>query len=117
MRIVFQYLVAVILFLIAGVLEVSGDAKIRQGFGDRRWIPCLVGAASLVIYGLFVNAAIALKLIDWTFSRQLGVYVAIFALVSSLFGYLFFGERLGNLHLLGLSIVVIGGIVISISNR
>jgi drug/metabolite transporter (DMT)-like permease len=115
MRIVFQYLFTLALFLIAGFLEVSGDAKIREGFVDRRWILCLVGAGSLIVYGLFVNTAIALKLINWGFSKQLGVYVSIFALMSSLYGYFSFGERLGNLHLLGLSVVVVGGIIISLS--
>ena len=117
MRIIFQYVFTLLLFVIAGVLEVSGDAKIRQGFVDRRLNPCLVGAASLVVYGLFVNAAIAFRLIDWEFSKQLGVYVAIFALTSSLYGYFLLGERLENLHWLGLSLVVVGGIIIGLSKN
>src|SRR5262245_12627924 len=117
MRIVFQYLFMLALFLVAGILEVSGDAKIREGFIHRRWIPCLVGAGSLIVYGLFVNAAIALRLIDWQCAKHVGVYVAIFALVSSVYGYFWLSERLGTLHLLGLSIVVAGGVIISFSTN
>lgn len=116
-RVAFQQLFTIILFVIAGIFEVRGDAKIRQGFDSRRWTPCLIGAAALVVYGLFVNLAIALKLIDWKFSKQLGVYVAIFAAVSSLYGWNFLNEKIGNLHWLGLSIVIIGGIMIGLSKN
>src|SRR5215467_1721178 len=97
-RIALQHLFTIILLVIAGILEVFGDAKIRQAFDSRRWYPCLLGAASLVIYGLFVNLAIALKLINWGFSKQLGFYVAIFAAVSSIYGWGHLNENVGRLH-------------------
>jgi small multidrug resistance family-3 protein len=116
-RLVLQHLIAILLFVVAAFLEVHGDAKIRGGIDSWRLTSCLIGAISLVIYGLFVNLAIAFKLIDWKFSKQLGVYVAIFAVVTSVYGVRRLNEHIGTLHWIGLSIVMAGGIVIALSKN
>jgi len=116
-RMVLQHLVAIVLFVVAGLLEVHGDAKIREGIGSWRWVPAVSGAMALVIYGLFVNLAIAFKLIDWKFSKQLGVYVAIFAAVTSVYGVRRLNEHIEMLHWIGLSMVIVGGVVIAFSRN
>ena len=47
----------------------------------------VVGAVLLGLYGLLVN------MVPWDFSRLLGVYVAVFAVVSILAGKLFSANR------------------------
>jgi len=57
-------------------------------------------------YGLLVNT------VKWDFSKLLGVYVAVFALVSVLFGLFVFGESVPKSTWMGLLIIIIGGLVI-----
>ena len=61
-----------LLFLVVAIfLEVCGDAAIRLGLrGPRGWF--FVGAVLLVSYGCVVS------LPSWTFSRTMGVYIALF---------------------------------------
>ena len=51
------------------------------------WAYVLLGCVMLGAYGIVVN------LVKWDFSKLLGVYVAVFATVSVLFGHFFFGEN------------------------
>jgi multidrug transporter EmrE-like cation transporter len=48
----------------------------------------------------------------WGFSKLLGVYVVVFALVGTLFGKFVFGESVPWSTCLGLAIIMIGGLVI-----
>ena len=57
-------------------------------------------------YGLMVNT------LKWDFSRLLGVYVAVFAVVSVLCGRVVFGEDVLASTWVGLGIVVAGALVI-----
>jgi small multidrug resistance family-3 protein len=57
-------------------------------------------------YGLVVNS------LQWDFSRLLGVYVAVFAVVSVLCGRFVFGEDVPVSTWIGLSIIGAGGLVI-----
>jgi small multidrug resistance family-3 protein len=57
-------------------------------------------------YGLLVNT------VRWDFSRLLGVYVAVFALVSVMCGRFVFGESVPNSTWVGLAVIVAGGLVI-----
>jgi small multidrug resistance family-3 protein len=50
--------------------------------------------------------------IPWDFSKLLGVYVAIFAVVSVLAGRFVFHESVPTTTWLGLGIIVLGGLVI-----
>ena len=93
-------------FLGSALLEVGGDALMRQGLKGGGWRYLLLGAASLAAYGILVNS------LNWDFSRLLGVYVAAFALLSLLAGRFYFGEVQPLSTWLGLGLIVLGGLVI-----
>jgi len=97
-----------IVFIAAAVLEVGGDAVIRKGLhGKTAWCIAL-GFLMLGCYGVVVNT------VRWDFSRLLGVYVAVFAVVSVLAGRFLFKETIPLSTWLGLAIIVTGGAVIQI---
>ena len=79
-------LIPLAIFVAAALLEVGGDAVVRQGLRGQRWLMVLAGCSILAIYGLVVN------LVKWDFARLLGVYVAVFAVVSVLTGRFLFKE-------------------------
>lgn len=93
-------------FVAAAVLEVGGDAVIRKGLrGSLLWL-ILGGFLMLGCYGVVVNT------VKWDFSRLLGVYVAVFAVVSVLAGRFVFKEVVPVSTWVGLAIIVAGGAVI-----
>jgi len=71
----------------------------------------LVGCIMLGFYGIVVNT------VKWDFSKLLGVYISIFALVSILFGKFLFKENIGNSTWIGLVIIIIGGMVIQFGEK
>ena len=96
-----------LILIAAAVLEVGGDAVVRLGL--RAGSPAIIFAGCLAVgcYGLVVN------LIKWDFARLLGVYVAVFAMVSVLTGRFLFKEDIPISTWLGLAIIVAGkGVVI-----
>ena len=93
-------------FVAAAILEVGGDAVIRSGLRGRGVAIVAVGCAMLAGYGLTVN------MLRWDFSHLLGVYVAVFAVVSVLCGRFVFGEDIPISTWLGLSLIVAGGLAI-----
>jgi len=93
-------------FVAAAVLEVGGDALIRKGLRGSGWAFIVAGCVVLALYGLMVNT------VKWDFSKLLGVYVAVFAVVSVLCGLLAFKETVPISTWLGLGIIVAGGLVI-----
>ena len=96
----------VIVYLaLAAVLEVSGDYLMRLGLGGRRW-GLIAGALALAGYGLLVNQP------AWGFGRTLGLYIAIFFVVSQIIAFLAVGERPSPSLWLGGALVVAGGLVI-----
>ena len=95
-------MIAWMIFLAAAVLEVGGDAIVRKGMRGGG----LAFMAMLGTYGVVVNT------IPWDFSKLLGVYVAIFAVVSVLAGRFVFHESVPTTTWLGLGIIVLGGLVI-----
>ncbi len=98
--------IAWIIFIAAAVLEVGGDAVIRKGLrGSVVWF-IVTGFLMLGCYGVVVNT------VKWDFSKLLGVYVAVFAVVSILAGRFLFKETIPLTTWLGLVIIVIGGTVI-----
>jgi drug/metabolite transporter superfamily protein YnfA len=101
-----HYLIAGLVFLAAAGLEVGGDALVRKGLrgGGAAWI--LIGCLALGLYGIVVNT------VPWDFSRLLGVYVAVFAVVSVLTGMFGFGEQIPPATWIGLGLIVAGGLVI-----
>jgi small multidrug resistance family-3 protein len=98
--------IAWLIFLAAAALEVGGDAVVRTGLRSHRNLLILMGMLTLGLYGLVVNT------VRWDFSKLLGVYVAVFALVSVLTGRFFFKEAIPPSTWLGLAIIVVGGLVI-----
>ncbi len=95
-----------LIFLVAAILEVAGDAVIRKGLrGGAIWFVVL-GFLMLGCYGVTVN------MVKWDFSRLLGVYVALFALVSVLTGRFVFKESIPLTTWVGLAIIIVGGVVI-----
>ncbi len=95
-----------LLFVLAALLEVGGDALIRKGIRGSGWAMIAAGCATLAFYGVVVN------LVQWDFSKLLGVYVAFFATISVLGGLLLFRETVPTSTWLGLAFIVVGGLVI-----
>ena len=100
-----------IVFLGAAVLEVGGDATIRTGLRAGRLAPIVAGCAMLAAYGLMVNR------VSWDFSRVFGTYVAVFALVSVLFGRFVFQETVPLSTWVGIAIICAGGAVVQFGAR
>ena len=93
-------------FVAAAVLEVGGDALIRKGMRGSGIPLILLGCLVLTCYGVVVN------LVKWDFSKLLGVYVAVFAVVSVLTGLLIFKENVPPSTWIGLAVIVGGGCII-----
>ena len=104
-------LLAWLIFVVAALLEVGGDAAIRRGLRGGGLLFIIAGFVVLGCYGLVVNSAKS-----WDFSKLLGVYVAFFALVSILCGRYIFKESIPASTWIGLSLIVIGGLVIQFGN-
>ncbi|MDE2060026.1 MAG: hypothetical protein KGL31_06955 [candidate division NC10 bacterium] len=98
--------VAWLTFVVAAALEVGGDAAIRTGLRGSGLALIAAGFTVLGCYGVIVN------LVQWDFSRLLGVYVGVFAMLSVLCGRFVFGESIPLSTWLGLAIIVAGGLVI-----
>jgi small multidrug resistance family-3 protein len=90
----------------AAVLEVGGDALIRKGMRDSGIPAILLGCLVVSCYGVVVN------LVRWDFSKLLGVYVAVFAVVSVLTGLIIFRENVPLSTWIGLAVIVCGGCII-----
>src|SRR5262245_25331968 len=93
--------------LLAAVLEIGGDAAMRYGLlrSARSWL--LVGSMMLVAYGFAVNTNSSVD-----FGRLMGLYIALFFLVSQLVGWIGFGERPSAALIVGGTLIVAGGLVI-----
>ncbi len=94
------------MFIGAAILEVGGDAVVRKGLRGSGLIVILSGFVMLGCYGIVVN------MVKWDFSKLLGVYVAIFALVSTLFGKVIFKEAIPASTWTGLAVIVCGALII-----
>ncbi len=93
--------------IVAAGLEIGGDAAIRAGLirSSARWL--LLGAILLVTYGFVVNTS---RSID--FGKLLGVYIAVFFVVSQLVSLLVFNERPSPSLIFGGALIVLGGLII-----
>src|SRR3954467_14774232 len=82
--------VAVLVLVVAAVLEAGGDAVVRTGLhatGSLRRAGLLcAGGAVLFAYGVVVNAP------AWDFGRLLGLYVVFFFIVAQVISWLFFHQ-------------------------
>jgi len=99
------------ILLAAALLEAGGDAVVRKGLRGSGILVIVTGMLMLGCYGVVVNT------VKWDFSKLLGVYVGVFALISVLMGRFLFRENIPFSTWLGLSIVIIGGLVIQFGSR
>ncbi len=99
-----------LIFIGAAILEVSGDAVVRKGLRGRGLVIMAVGIAMLGCYGVVVN------MVKWDFSKLLGVYVAVFAMISVLFGRFVFKETIPAATWIGLCVIICGGMIIQFGN-
>ena len=93
--------------VLAAVLEIVGDATIRYGLVRAASVWLLAGSALLVLYGFSVNVN---RSVD--FGRLMGVYIAVFFVVSQVVSWALFGERPSAARLIGGALIVAGGLVI-----
>lgn len=93
-------------FFAAASLEVAGDAFIRAGLRGRGVAVIALGFVVLGSYGIVVNA------LNIDFSRLLGAYVGVFAIVSVLTGRFMFGDEVPLSTWLGLVVVLCGSLII-----
>jgi len=100
-----------IIFIAAAILEVGGDAVVRKGLRGSGLLVILMGAAMLGLYGVVVNT------VRWDFSRLLGVYVAVFALISVLCGRFVFDENIPGSTWIGLVVIICGGMIIQFGDK
>jgi small multidrug resistance family-3 protein len=101
--------VRVLMFLVlAAMLEVGGDALIRNGLQRRAVLLLLSGAATLVVYGFMVN------LTKLDFSRLMGLYIVIFFLVAQAVAVLVFHESVNRPVMVGGGFIVLGGIIMTV---
>lgn len=99
------------IFIIAALLEVGGDAVVRKGLRGSNLSAIIAGCTMLGFYGIVVNT------VKWDFSKLLGVYVAIFALISIVCGRFVFKENTPNTTWIGLTVIVCGAMIIQFGNR
>ena len=81
-----------LILIAAAVLEVGGDALVRWGVRGGQSMGFILGALVLFAYGLIVNVP------KWDFGRLLGVYIALFFVVSQIIAYFFFHERIKDVN-------------------
>ena len=93
--------------ILAALLEVGGDACVPWGLKSGKWIGLALGAAVLFGYGLSVN------LPKWDFGRLMGVYIAVFFVVSQTVAVLVFKERLQLPAVVGGALIITGGVVMT----
>jgi small multidrug resistance family-3 protein len=98
--------IAWVVFVVAALLEVGGDAVIRHGLRGHKLAVVAVGFVTLGCYGLLVNS------LKWDFSKLLGVYVGFFALTSVLAGRFIFRENVPWSTWCGLGLIATGCAVI-----
>ncbi len=95
-----------IVLLGAACLEVGGDALVRWGLKSGQVLGFVLGGLVLFSYGVVVN------LPKWDFSRLLGVYIALFFVVSQITGYFIFHEPMTEGRFAGGFLILVGGICI-----
>jgi len=99
-------LLPVIIFIVAALLEIGGDSVVRSGLRADRIHIIALGFLILGSYGLVVN------MVKWDFSKLLGVYVAVFAVVSVGWGKWILKEEVPLSTWIGLIPIAIGGLII-----
>ena len=94
-----------IILIVAAALEVGGDALVRIGLGGRSYF-IAAGGIALFAYGILVNQS------GLDFNRLMGIYIAIFFVVSQVISFIVFKQTPDDRLLLGGGFIVTGGLVI-----
>ena len=90
---------------LAALLEVGGDALVRIGLRSYGY-PLAAGAFTLIAYGVLVNQT------SVDFNRLMGIYIAIFFVVSQTISLILFKQVPDDRILLGGGFIVTGGLLI-----
>jgi len=91
--------------VLAAALEVGGDALVRVGLrGPVYWLAA--GGLVLFAYGVLVNLS------GLDFNRLMGIYIAVFFVVSQVISFIFFRQIPDDRILLGGGFIVTGGLLI-----
>ena len=96
------------LLVLAAVLEVAGDALIRRGLRGHGVLLMVAGVAVLAAYGFMVN------LTKLDFGRLMGLYIVLFFVVAQFVSVLVFKERLHLSVIVGGTLVVAGGLLMTV---
>ena len=96
---------AFIILVLAAFLEVGGDALIRMGLEGARYF-IFAGGLTLFAYGFLVNKS------GLDFNRLMGVYIAIFFVVSQVISFVLFKQIPDDRIVLGGGFIVAGGLLI-----
>jgi hypothetical protein len=106
-----RYAGAFVLLILAALLEVFGDSLFQSGIyrseGAARVLFFFFGSVVLVLYGFTVNTP------PWDFGRLLGVYVAVFFLVSQVLAKIRFNQSPTIPIYVGGTLITTGGIIIA----
>ena len=93
------------ILILAAALEVGGDALVRIGLrGPAYWMAA--GGVVLFAYGVLVNLS------GLDFNRLMGIYIAVFFVVSQVISFIFFKQIPDDRILLGGGFIVTGGLLI-----
>ncbi len=95
------------LLMLAAALEVGGDALIRVGLRGAPY-SIAAGGLTLFVYGLLVNKT-ALD-----FNRLMGIYIAVFFVVSQAISFILFKDVPDDRILVGGGFIVAGGLVMTL---
>ena len=98
----------IIVLAAAAAAEIIGDLGMRFGLAVRVWGYAL-GVVLLSAYGLVVNQPAL------SFGRVLGLYIAVFFVMSQLIAFVTLGERPSAPLLLGGALIVAGGLIIHLA--
>ena len=93
------------ILVLAAALEVGGDALVRIGLRSFGY-PLAAGALVLFAYGILVNQS------GVDFNRLMGIYIAIFFVVSQAISFAMFKQIPDDRILLGGGFIVTGGLLI-----
>jgi drug/metabolite transporter superfamily protein YnfA len=89
----------------AALLEVGGDALIRIGLRGPGYT-IVAGGLTLFAYGVLVN----LSGVD--FNRLMGIYIAVFFVVSQVISFIMFKQIPDDRIMLGGGFIIAGGMLI-----
>jgi drug/metabolite transporter superfamily protein YnfA len=106
-----RYAGAFVLLILAALLEAFGDSLFQSGIyryeGVARVFFFISGSVVLVLYGFTINGP------PWDFGRLLGVYVAVFFLVSQVLAKIRFNQSPTMPIYVGGTLITTGGIIIA----